>query len=60
MSSMGPGIDPVAALAALMAPTGRLAARCRESYEMRLQRARGYGALKAILGILAGARAAST
>ncbi len=53
LSSLGPAIDPVAALAALMAPTGRLAARCRESYEMRLQRARGYGALKAILGILA-------
>jgi hypothetical protein len=50
---MGPAIDPVAALAGLMAPTGRLAARCRESYELRLQRARGYGALKAILGILA-------
>src|SRR4029450_954264 len=28
-------------------------ARCRESYEFRLHRARGYGALKAILGILA-------
>jgi hypothetical protein len=53
LSSLGPAIDPVAALAALMAPTGRLAARCRESYELRLQRARGYGALKAILGILA-------
>jgi hypothetical protein len=26
---------------------------CRESYEFRLHRARGYGALKAILGILA-------
>ena len=35
------------------APGGRLAARCRESYEFRLHRARGYGALKAILGILA-------
>ena len=53
LSTMGPAIDPVAALAALMAPTGRLVARCRESYELRLQRARGYGALKAILGILA-------
>jgi hypothetical protein len=30
-----------------------LTARCRESYEFRLHRARGYGALKAILGILA-------
>lgn len=53
LSALGPAIDPVAALAALMAPTGRLVARCRESYEFRLQRARGYGALKAILGILA-------
>ncbi len=50
---MGPAIDPVAALAALFAPDGRLTARCRESYEYRLQRARGYGALKAILGVLA-------
>lgn len=53
LSSMGPAIDPVAALAALLAPHGTLAARCRESYEFRLQRARGYGALKAILGVLA-------
>ncbi len=51
--SLGPAIDPVAALAALFAPDGRLTARCRESYEFRLHRARGYGALKAILGILA-------
>ena len=50
---MGPAIDPVAALAALFAPDGRLTARCRESYEFRLHRARGYGALKAILGVLA-------
>ena len=53
LASMGPAIDPVAALAALLAPDGRLTARCRESYELRLQRARGYGALKAILGVLA-------
>lgn len=32
---------------------GALTARCRESYEFRLHRARGYGALKAILGVLA-------
>jgi hypothetical protein len=51
--SGGAATDPVAALAALMAPDGRLTARCRESYEFRLHRARGYGALKAILGILA-------
>ena len=53
LASMGPAIDPVAALAALFAPDGRLTARCRESYEFRLHRARGYGALKAILGVLA-------
>jgi hypothetical protein len=45
--------DPVAALAALLAPEGALHARCRYSFEMRLHRARGYGALKAVLGILA-------
>jgi len=53
MTSQGSVIDPVAALASLFAPEGRLTARSRESYELRLQRARGYGALKAILGILA-------
>ena len=49
----GPAIDPVGALGLLFSPDGRLTARCRESYEFRLHRARGYGALKAILGILA-------
>ena len=34
-------------------PDGELAARCRFSYELRLHRARGYGALKAILDVLA-------
>lgn len=53
LASMGASADPVAALAALFAPEGRMTARCRESYEFRLHRARGYGALKAILGILA-------
>jgi hypothetical protein len=53
MATLGAPLDPVAALAAICAPDGRLTARCRESYEFRLQRARGYGALKAILGILA-------
>jgi len=53
LAGMGPAIDPVAALAALFASDGRLTARCRESYEFRLHRARGYGALKAILSILA-------
>lgn len=41
------------ALAELFAPAGRLTSLCRFSYEFRLHRARGYGALKAILGILA-------
>jgi hypothetical protein len=50
----GPGAsDVVAALAALVAPDGRLARQCAFSYELRLHRARGYGALKAILEILA-------
>lgn len=40
-------------LAAALASDGALTARCRESYEFRLHRARGYGALKAILGVLA-------
>jgi len=53
LSGLSPSADPVAALAALFAPDSRLTARCRESYEFRLHRARGYGALKAILGILA-------
>jgi hypothetical protein len=47
------GGDPVSALAAAMAPNARLATLCRFSYELRLHRARGYGALKAILDILA-------
>jgi hypothetical protein len=45
--------DPVSALAALLAPGGALAVHCRFSYELRLHRARGYGALKAILDVLA-------
>lgn len=44
--------DPVSALCALLAPGGQLAAACRFSYELRLHRARGYGALKAILDVL--------
>ena len=50
--SAGAG-DPIAALGALLAPDGALHARCRFSFEMRLHRARGYGALKAVLDILA-------
>ncbi len=45
--------DPVSALAALMAPGERLFSLCRYQFELRLHRARGYGALKAILGVLA-------
>jgi hypothetical protein len=45
--------DPVSALSALLVPGGQLAAACRFSYELRLHRARGYGALKAILDVLA-------
>jgi hypothetical protein len=45
--------DPVSALTSLMSPEGRLATTCASCYELRLHRARGYGALKAILEILA-------
>jgi hypothetical protein len=45
--------DPVSALTELLAPAGRLTAACRYCYELRLHRARGYGALKAILDVLA-------
>ena len=44
--------DPIGALAALMSVDGRLARLCHFTYELRLHRARGYGALKAILEIL--------
>ena len=46
-------IDPISALVSLMAPGGVIACRCRQAYELRLHRARGYGALKAILSVLA-------
>ena len=50
----GPGSgDAISALAALLATDGRLARQCEFCYELRLHRARGYGALKAILEILA-------
>lgn len=54
MAAMGDrgGHDPVAALTAQMSRGGALWARCRFCYELRLHRARGYGALKAILQIL--------
>ena len=47
----GPG-DAVSALAALLSPSGALSRLCGFSYELRLHRARGYGALKGILSIL--------
>ena len=45
--------DPISALTALLTTDGSLAAWCGYRYELRLHRARGYGALKAILEILA-------
>ena len=50
----GVGVDdPISALSALLATGGRLTRQCGFCYELRLHRARGYGALKAILEILA-------
>jgi hypothetical protein len=46
------GADPVSALTALMGPGEQLAQACQYCYELRLHRARGYGALKAILEVL--------
>jgi hypothetical protein len=45
--------DPISALTALLTTDGALTAWCGYRYELRLHRARGYGALKAILEILA-------
>jgi hypothetical protein len=45
--------DPVSALAAQLSINAHLSLHCRFCYELRLHRARGYGALKAILKILA-------
>ncbi len=47
------GSDAISALVALLAPDARLSKQCSFCYELRLHRARGYGALKAILEILA-------
>jgi hypothetical protein len=47
------GGDPISALASLLATDGLLSKQCAFCYELRLHRARGYGALKAILEILA-------
>ena len=47
------GRDPISALVALLSPEGQLCRQIAFGYELRLHRARGYGALKAILDILA-------
>lgn len=49
----GRGGDPISALTALLTTEGGLTSWCGYRYELRLHRARGYGALKAILEILA-------
>ncbi len=46
------GRDPMAALVSALGPDASLWSQCAFDYEMRLHRARGYGALKAILEIL--------
>ena len=51
--SSGRAGDPISALTALLTADGALTAWCGYRYELRLHRARGYGALKAILEILA-------
>ena len=53
MAQMGGTTDPISTLTALLSPDGALHQRCCFCYELRLHRARGYGALKAILDILA-------
>ena len=53
MSQMGKTTDAVSALTALLSSEGALNHWCRFCYELRLHRARGYGALKAILDVLA-------
>ncbi|MCE2514743.1 MAG: hypothetical protein J4F37_06985 [Acidobacteria bacterium] len=49
----GEAAPPADVLAAQLAPGAPLYWICRFSYELRLHRARGYGALKAILAVLA-------
>jgi len=53
MAHMGSTSDPISALTALLSADGALNHWCRFCYELRLHRARGYGALKAILDVLA-------
>ena len=54
MTAMGQrdGTDPVSTLVAQLAAGAQLSTMCRFCYELRLHRARGYGALKAILHVL--------
>ena len=52
-SISGRGGDPISALTALLTGEGALASWGSHRYELRLHKARGYGALKAILEILA-------
>jgi hypothetical protein len=53
MAQLGGTADPISALTSLMCAEGALKHWCQFCYELRLHRARGYGALKAILDILA-------
>jgi hypothetical protein len=54
MAQLGGAADPISALSSLLCTDGALKHWCQFCYELRLHRARGYGALKAILDILAG------
>jgi hypothetical protein len=53
MERLGGAADPISALTSLLSPEGELDNWCHFCYELRLHRARGYGALKAILDVLA-------
>lgn len=54
MTELGSRVaDPISALTSSLTPGAPLERACRFTYELRLHRARGYGALKAILDILA-------
>ena len=53
MAQLGGAADPISALTSLLCTDGALKHWCQFCYELRLHRARGYGALKAILDILA-------
>ena len=53
LTEMGEAPDPIAAVVSGCSPGGPLSSFLRHCYEFRLHRARGYGALKAILGVLA-------